>query len=201
MSDADRDPIVRRAVEELRKTPRTDHAAISRVVAAAAAARVTAADDATMIDFARARRIRRWTLAGVAAAAAFAGFALNNLRRPNTESIVATTLAVAEPSSGQLQTVANSSDVQPIAKQFVFNSRIAHRVSLVGDFNKWSPEAARMTRAADGDLWSITVPIMPGRHMYAFMVDDSIFVLDPREATARDGDLGVEASVTIVGRP
>jgi hypothetical protein len=33
------------------------------------------------------------------------------------------------------------------------------------------------------------------------MVDDSMFVLDPREPTARDADLGVEASVTIVGKP
>jgi hypothetical protein len=58
-----------------------------------------------------------------------------------------------------------------------------------------------MARAADGDLWSVTVPIVPGRHMYAFMVNDSAFVLDPREPTGRDADLGVKASVIIVSRP
>lgn len=203
MSNPDRDPVVRRAIDELRKVPRTDQAAISRVVAAAAAARVAPADDDAMTDFARVRRVRWWTLAGVAAAAAFAGFALSSARRSSTNSVAAPvatapTIAGATP----LQSVANSSvDVLPIAKQFVFNNRIAHTVSVVGDFNMWNPQSARMTRAADGDLWSVTVPILPGRHMYAFMVDDSIFVLDPRENTARNSDLGVEASVTIVGKP
>ena len=203
MSNPDRDPVVRRAIDELRKVPRTDHAAISRVVSAAAAARVAPADDDTMTDFGRVRRVRWWTLTGVAAAAAFVGFALSSARHSSTESVPARvgTAPMSAAATG-LQSVANNSaDVLPIAKQFVFNSRIAHTVSVVGDFNTWSPDSARMTRAADGDLWSITVPILPGRHMYGFMVDDSIFVLDPRENTARNSDLGVDASVTIVGKP
>jgi 1,4-alpha-glucan branching enzyme len=94
-------------------------------------------------------------------------------------------------------------DVRPIPQQFVFRSATARRVSVVGDFNEWNAASARMTREAAGDLWSLTIPIAPGRHTYGFMVNDSTFTLDPdtRVARARDPDLGVEGSVVIVGRP
>jgi hypothetical protein len=37
--------------------------------------------------------------------------------------------------------------------------------------------------------------------MYAFMVDDSLFTLDPNAPKTRDPDLGAEGSIIIVGRP
>jgi 1,4-alpha-glucan branching enzyme len=76
-------------------------------------------------------------------------------------------------------------------------------VSVVGDFNEWNAARARMTREPAGDLWSVTIPIAPGRHTYGFMVNDSTFTLDPdtRVARTRDPDLGAEGSVVIVGRP
>ena len=207
MSGADRDPLVRRAVDELRTLPRTDAAAVARVVEAAAAARLTPAESVRLADVDRARTTRRWTLVSVAAVAAFAGFGLSWARRPlPTQTAPATTSAVATGANAaqalELQPVAsNAADALPLSKQFVFHSRAARNVSVVGDFNRWNPESARMTRAVDGDLWSVTLPVLPGRHMYGFMVDDSLFVLDPREPTGRDADLGVEASVVIVGRP
>jgi hypothetical protein len=200
MNDAERDPVVRKAIEELRRAQPTDHVAVSRIVAAAAAARVAPADDESVEERRGGQRVRRWTLVGVAAAAAFAGFALSSMRRRAPEAATVSAVAAA-PAETSLELVSSSMEAPPIMKQFVFNSRNAHRVSVVGDFNKWNPSASPMVRAPDGDLWSISVPVLPGRHMYAFMVDDSMFVLDPREATARDADLGVEASVTIVGKP
>lgn len=205
MSGADRDRVVQRAVDELRNLPRTDPAVIARVVAAAGAARVSPADAETTVEFDRARKTRRWMLVGVAAVAAFAGFGLSRARGSFTPTAAIAPQAASVASTTQsleLQPVAsNAADALPLSKQFVFHRRGARNVSVVGDFNRWNPESARMTRAADGDLWSITVPVLPGRHMYGFMVDDSLFVLDPREPTGRDADLGVEASVIIVGRP
>ena len=211
MSDIERDPLVRRAIDELRKSPRTDHDVVARVVAAAAAARVAPADDEAAIQAAAARRARRWTLSGVAAAAAVAGFALSSMNGAHqSTTTAAATLAVpasavaptANTPTLALQPVgSNSADALPISKQFVFHSRTARSVSVVGDFNRWNAEDARMARSPDGDLWSVTVSIVPGRHMYGFMVNDSLFVLDPREPSGRDADLGVQASVIIVGRP
>ncbi len=212
MSDVERDPLVRRAIDELRKAPRTDHDVVARVVAAAAAARVAPADDEATTQAVAARRVRRWTLGGVAAAAAVAGFALSSMNGAHRQSASTVAAALAVPASVaaprastpplELQPVgSNSADALPVSRQFVFHSRTAHSVSVVGDFNRWNAEEARMARAGDGDLWSITVTIPPGRHMYGFMVNDSLFVLDPREPTGRDADLGVQASVIIVGRP
>ena len=204
MTDMERDPLLRRAIDELRRPPITDHAAVARVIAAAAAARVTAADDEIPLESPRPRRAQWWTLGGVAAAAAVVGFVLSNARRPAVAPAAPPSAAVAPTNEAivPLQPVgSNSADALPVTKQFVFHSRSARSVSVVGDFNRWNAESARMTRASDGDLWSVTLRIVPGRHMYGFMVDDSLFVLDPRESKGRDADLGVEASVIIVGRP
>jgi hypothetical protein len=203
MTDIERDPLVRRAVDELRKVAPTDQSVIARVAAAAAAARIAPADDEATEHVVPLPRARWWTIGGVAAAAAVAGFALSSARRP--APVVASaplTNAAVPATSVELQPVgSNSADAMPVVEQFVFHSRTARNVSVVGDFNRWNAESARMTRASDGDLWSVTLRILPGRHMYGFMVDDSLFVLDPRQPTTRDADLGVQASVIVVGRP
>ena len=85
--------------------------------------------------------------------------------------------------------------------RFVLVAPNARRVSVVGDFNRWNPAKAAMVRSSDGELWSVTIPIAPGRHTYAFMIDDSLFTLDPTAPKARDPDLGADGSIVIVGRP
>lgn len=198
--DAERDPVVRRAIDELQKMPAADAAAIRRVVAAAAAARLTPADDEPMVVAPRRLSTRVWTVAGIAAAAAFIGFGLSSMRRQEPAAITASAPASNLPSP--LTAVANdAADVRAIPQQFVFHTTKARSVSLVGDFNKWDPSKTPMARAAGSDLWSITLPVIPGRHIYGYMVDDSIFVLDPRAPKARDRDLGVDGSVIIVGKP
>jgi hypothetical protein len=203
MTDAERDPIVRRAIDELQAMPKADAAAIRRVVAAAAAARLTPADDEIIAQAPRRLTARSWSIAAIAAAAAFAGFMISNLR-PRTPAATAPA-AVAQTATTQLeglQPVANAAnDALPVAKQFVFSSRKARSVAVVGDFNGWNASQAKMNRASDGELWSVTIPITPGRHMYGFMIDDSLFMLDPRAPKARDTDLGAMASVTIVSKP
>jgi len=43
--------------------------------------------------------------------------------------------------------------------------------------------------------------MFPGRHIYGFMIDDSVLMLDPRALKTRDPDLGTDGSVRMVGRP
>jgi 1,4-alpha-glucan branching enzyme len=100
-----------------------------------------------------------------------------------------------------LRPVANDpSEIVAIPQQFMFEHKSARRVAIVGDFNNWDPKANAMVRDASG-LWSTILPIMPGRHLFGFMVDDSVFMLDPHKPKARDPDLGSEGSVLMVGRP
>jgi 1,4-alpha-glucan branching enzyme len=54
----------------------------------------------------------------------------------------------------------------------------ARRVSLVGDFNDWDPEAAPMRKQVDG-AWTIQIPLTHGHHRYVFVVDNHP-KLDPR---------------------
>ena len=53
----------------------------------------------------------------------------------------------------------------------------ATRVSLSGDFNGWSPDAAPMKRE-DAGHWETTVELAPGRYEYKFVVDGQ-WIPDP----------------------
>jgi hypothetical protein len=175
-----------------------------RVVSAAAAARVTPFDsEPGMLSPRRGRSIRMWMVVGIAAASAFVGFALRGLWTSRSHS-ASTTVALAGPSNApsMVRTAASTElDPAPVQQPFVFNNGRAHKVFVVGDFNRWDPTATPMTRSSDGELWSTVIPVVPGRHMYAFMVDDSLFTLDPNAPKTRDPDLGAEGSIIIVGRP
>ena len=210
MSEIERDHVLRRAVQTLRQLPAPEKDEIRRVVEAAAAQRLMPpADDPSSIapTLHRPRR-RPWTFvgfAGLVAAAAIVGFFVRGQFARPTATVGVAPIAVGPGREAPLQTAANGAeqDVRPIPQQFVFRSASARRVSVVGDFNGWNAARAPMTRESGGDLWSVTIPIAPGRHTYGFMVNDSTFTLDQdaRVARARDPDLGVEGSVVIVGRP
>ncbi|HTE47965.1 MAG TPA: glycogen-binding domain-containing protein [Gemmatimonadaceae bacterium] len=203
MSDLDRDPVIRRAIDELRRIPPVDPSAVRRIVEAAASARVTPADEPTLIGAPRPRLVGVWSVAGLAAAAAIVGFVARGVLTSRSAGAVRTQQSVATAVSPSVMRTAGRSnaDVLPVPRQFVFENKNARRISVVGDFNNWNPASAPMTRSSDGTLWSTIVPILPGRHVYGFMVDDSLFTLDPREPNVRDPDLGVTGSVIIVGRP
>jgi hypothetical protein len=197
VTDRDLGPVVQRAVDELRRLPPIDQGAIRRISTAAAAARLSPADEPVE----RSRpAIRWWATAGLAAAALIVGFvargALLN-ERGGPPSVVVTPF-VASPARPVASTDANAALVP---QQFVLENRTARRVSVVGDFNNWNPRATPMTRSPDDGIWSVIVPVVSGRHVYGFMVDDSVFTLDPRNPKARDPDLGADASVLVVGRP
>jgi hypothetical protein len=203
MSNIERDPVVRRAIEELQRVPPADAVAIRRVVAAAAAARVAPSVEDEPRGSRRIVGSGYFIAVGAAAAAIMVAFLLPHRTQPAATLASAPTAAASLRAAGPIQPAANgaSTDALPIARQFVFNSGTAHSVSVVGDFNGWRADRARMTPAGDGNLWSVTIPVTPGRHMYGFMVDDSVFVLDPRAPSVRDPDLGANASVVIVGKP
>jgi 1,4-alpha-glucan branching enzyme len=88
---------------------------------------------------------------------------------------------------------------QPV--QLVFRAPAATRVRVVGDFTGWDAGAAPMVRDPASGLWSVTLAVRPGRHVYAFLVDDSIWVRDPRAPVAADADFQRPGSLLLVGRP
>ena len=84
--------------------------------------------------------------------------------------------------------------------KFVISLPRAQQVSLVGDFNDWDVAKTPMARSAHGGLWTVTVPLSAGRHVYAFVVDGSSWIADPSAPFAPDDGFGHANSVKIVGR-
>jgi len=91
-------------------------------------------------------------------------------------------------------------DDAPRAVQFVLDAPGARAVAVVGGFNGWDPQAAPLERVPGTTVWTTTLLLTPGRYTYAFVVDDSTWVLDPRAPRAPDPDYGVDSSVLLVGR-
>lgn len=77
----------------------------------------------------------------------------------------------------------------------------AAAVTVVGDFNDWDPRSTPLhpsrTRAG---LWTVDVPLAPGRHEYAFLVDGTRWLNDPTAAREAADEFGTPNSVlTVVG--
>ena len=81
---------------------------------------------------------------------------------------------------------------------FVFVAPEARTVSLAGDFDGWDRARMQMRREASG-LWTLEVPLAPGRYQYAFVVDGRRFVADPAAPRAVGDDFGQPNSVVTVG--
>jgi 1,4-alpha-glucan branching enzyme len=79
---------------------------------------------------------------------------------------------------------------------FVCIAPAAKRVSLMGDFNGWNPEAHPMQRQPDG-AWLLQVPLHHGHHQYRFLVDAKP-VLDPRASGVVRDRSGERASLIAV---
>ncbi|MDE3054332.1 MAG: isoamylase early set domain-containing protein [Gemmatimonadota bacterium] len=86
---------------------------------------------------------------------------------------------------------------QPV--QFVLVAPDAKTVQVVGDFNGWDANHAQYAAAnRGGGVWSLTTPIPPGHHRYAFLVDDSLWVPDPAAPRVADEDFGLPNSALVV---
>ena len=85
--------------------------------------------------------------------------------------------------------------------QFGFVAPHASSVALVGDFNNWDPKATPLHAASTGGVWSVEVPIQPGRHLYAFVVDGTVWRPDPAAPQATGEDFGEPNSALTVADP
>jgi len=82
--------------------------------------------------------------------------------------------------------------------RFVFVDPKAERVELVGDFNEWARGSTQLKRSGAPGVWAVSVPLSPGRHEYAFIINGSRWVADPLAVKSSD-DFGTESSVIRVG--
>jgi hypothetical protein len=197
------DETIMRIAAALRPLPEVDAAQKARVLVAVAAERERTRE--RHVRIARGRRVR----GGAAVVAAAAVVATVWLRTPRLDSSptsrAATTIATA-PGAGVVPAVRAARAVDASLAsykrvQVVFRAPSARHVSVVGDFNSWDADADAMSRDSATGLWSHSLALRPGRHVYAFVVDDSVWMRDPRSPAAPDEDFGRPGSVLLVGQP
>ena len=75
----------------------------------------------------------------------------------------------------------------------------AHAVALVGDFNGWDAAATPMARTGADAPWTAQLPLTPGRHVYAFVIDGTRWLVDPMAPQVPDADLGPANAVIVEG--
>ena len=80
--------------------------------------------------------------------------------------------------------------------RFVLVDSTARSVSIVGDFNEWRADRTPLVAPKPG-VWSVSLPLSPGRHEYAFIVDGKRWVVDPASIPSSD-EFGTESSILLV---
>ena len=137
-------------------------------------------DDVTVSGFTNVLRRFRVPLMAAAAVAFMLLLSLQVWRTVNPAGESARPVAVPDPAS------------RPV--QFVFVADEAARVNVVGDFNDWDPEATPLLRKGR-DVWSVVVPLSPGRYRYSFLVNGRTWVADASSPRAPVDEFGVPSSV------
>jgi hypothetical protein len=85
---------------------------------------------------------------------------------------------------------------QQVLTQFVLSAPGAKNVAVAGDFSGWKPVHV-MTRSEAG-VWTVVVPLDPGVHDYAFVVDGERWVPDPTAPPVNDGFGGVNSRLAVL---
>lgn len=190
-------------VDRLRELPDSDPRAVRRVLA-----RIRHNDG---LPNARRRALRRYfsRQSGWRAAAAVvvvgAGVTLFARAAQQSSAYESTPLipAVGDGSATPVLPVADAGDdslsaERLVARRFTIESRQAHQVALVDDFNQWNPRQHRLHREGKTATWYITVELPAGLHKYAFIVNDSVWTTDPNTLRTVDRDFGVTSSLVLV---
>jgi len=182
------DDVLERAVDELRRPLRVNAALFDARVMDELLRAPTGLRE-RMETFVRPRTFRISPLVALAAGLLFA------------VSIAGSVLYVlpSTPRTAE-RSVARSAPGAPLV-EFGFAAPHASSVALVGDFNNWDPRATPLRAASTGGVWSVEVPVPPGRHLYAFVVDGKLWRPDPAAPKATGEDFGEPNSALTVADP
>ena len=88
----------------------------------------------------------------------------------------------------------------PVLVRLVVLQPAARSVHAVGDFNGWDPARTSLQQVSSG-VWSVTLPLTPGRYEYMFVVDGQRWVGDPAAVEQADDGFGSRNAVLEVLPP
>lgn len=98
----------------------------------------------------------------------------------------------------QLPATASMMEAGSMAVAFVLDRPTARKVTLIGSFNNWNPEAYQMHRDNPQAPWRLSVDLPHGKYQYAFLIDDQKVVPDPNALWLVDDGFGNLNSTLIV---
>ena len=137
----------------------------------------------------------RWAGVAVAAAAitlAYIGGVYTARNRPVTPAITVTDI-----SPGFVNQAAAESGLRYVRLAYVPSNPAVEKVTVVGSFNNWDPEATPLRRQ-DG-VWSTILVLAPGNYEYMFFENGARWVTDPLAVQTRDDGFGGSNAVLEVG--
>jgi len=77
--------------------------------------------------------------------------------------------------------------VVPEGVQFFYSAPAAKSVSIAGSFNHWNPNRTKLTGPSKDGVWTIVLPLSPGRYEYRLVVNGKEWVMDPSVPSVDDG--------------
>lgn len=80
---------------------------------------------------------------------------------------------------------------------FQYRDSIPQRVSIIGDFNQWSPQ---LMKKGNGHLWTITLELEPGNYAYNFVVDGRV-IRDPNNKKTKQANQKIPSSFLVIQSP
>ena len=85
---------------------------------------------------------------------------------------------------------------QQVLVQFRLDAPAAANVQLAGNFTNWKASVP-MKRTGAG-VWTVVLPLEPGVHNYAFVVDGEQWVPDPMAPAVSDGFGGLNSQLAVL---
>jgi hypothetical protein len=193
MTESDQHPYVEWIAREAQRPVITDPAARERIMAAVRAEPMPTRRPRVWQRAFEPRAFRLSPISSVLIAAGLVGIGL-------TVGAVATNRDVRLGGGPKVPAVVQQLPVSDTVVKFVFVAPRASQVSVVGDFNGWNASTTPMVRTPNDSVWTVTLPLTTGRHVYSFVVDGSSWNADPAAPLAPDDGFGHANSVRIVGR-
>lgn len=210
--DRDDERLVQQVRDALTPMPSVDRQAIANILSAVAQRKTSRMDRlrgaiAFTVDqwwYATAPLARGGAIAAVALTIGFVSRGLVLSDSAQAPVVQVATTPSADSNGATVQLVEGSSDAASLQVPVLFvldarDAANASSVSVVGDFNDWDIAATPMT--LENGAWSVSLPVTPGRHVYAYVVNGTRWLADPRAPRATDNDFGRPGSVLLVQTP
>ncbi|HEY7445916.1 MAG TPA: isoamylase early set domain-containing protein [Vicinamibacterales bacterium] len=129
-------------------------------------------------------RVLRWNLAGAMVAACVTLLVAAGVVTRVLPGLPDTPGAVTPPAP----------IASPVLVRLVVLQPGARTVEVAGDFNGWDPTRTPLEQLSSG-AWTVTLPLVPGRYEYMFVVDGKEWIADPFALEQNDDGFGSRNAV------